>query len=58
MQIKLSPADGGTKLEVTYAIGGYSAGGLNSWASLVDKVLAEQFTRLKDYVEHGSPVPK
>lgn len=58
MQIKLSPADAGTKLEVTYAIGGYSAGGLNTWAPIVDKVLAEQFTRLKNYVEHGSAVPK
>jgi uncharacterized protein YndB with AHSA1/START domain len=58
MQIKLSPADGGTKLEVTYAIGGYSAAGLNTWAPPVDKVLAEQFTRLKNYVEHGSAVAK
>ncbi len=58
MQIKLSPADGGTKLEVTYAVGGYSATGLNTWAPAADKVLAEQFTRLKNYVEHGSVVAK
>jgi len=58
LQIKLSPADTGTKLEVTYAIGGYSAAGLNTWAAPVDKVLAEQFVRLKNYVEHGSAVPK
>jgi len=58
MQIKLSPADGGTRLEVTYAIGGYSAAGLNTWAPPVDGVLAEQFTRLKSYVEHGSAAPK
>jgi uncharacterized protein YndB with AHSA1/START domain len=58
MQIKLSPADTGTKLEVTYAVGGYLAAGLNTWAAPVDMVLAEQFTRLKNYVEHGNPAPK
>jgi len=58
MQIKLSPADGGTKLEVTYAVGGYVAGGLNSLAAPVDGVLGEQFSRLKNYVEHGDPAPK
>ena len=58
MQIKLSPADGGTKLEVTYAVGGYLPVGLNTWAAPVDMVLGEQFTRLKNYVEHGDPAPK
>lgn len=58
MQIRLSPADGGTKLEVTYAVGGYVPAGLSTWAAPVDGVLAEQFTRLKNYVEHGDPAPK
>ena len=55
MQIQLSPADGGTKVEVTYAVGGYLAVGLNTWAAPVDGVLKEQFTRLKNLVEHGDP---
>jgi uncharacterized protein YndB with AHSA1/START domain len=58
MQIKLSPVDGGTKLEVTYAVGGYLAAGLNTWAAPVDMVLGQQLTRLKNYVEHGEAAPK
>jgi hypothetical protein len=58
MQIQLSAADGGTKLEVTYAVSGYLAAGMNTWAAPVDSVLKEQFTRLKGYVEHGDPAAK
>jgi len=31
---------------------------LNSYAAPVDGVLTQQFTRLKNYVEHGDPAPK
>jgi len=58
MSIKLTPAGDGTKLEVTYAVGGYLPAGLNTWAAPVDGVLREQFTRLKNYVERGDPAPK
>jgi hypothetical protein len=58
MQVQLSAADTGTKLEVTYAMAGYLAAGLNTWAAPVDGVLKEQFTRLKSYVEHGDPASK
>jgi hypothetical protein len=58
VRIDLSAADGGTKLEVTYAVAGYVAGGLNAWAPTVDSVVKEQFTRLKSYVEHGDPAAK
>ena len=58
MQIQLTAADGGTKVEVTYAVAGYKAAGLNTWAAPVDGVLKEQFTRLKSYVEHGDPAAK
>jgi uncharacterized protein YndB with AHSA1/START domain len=44
-----------TRLEVTYVVGGYASGGLETWAAPVDKVLAEQMTRLKSYAETGSP---
>jgi hypothetical protein len=53
MMITLAPAEGGTKFEVSYAISGYSAKGLNTWAPLADMMIAEQFTRLKSYVETG-----
>jgi hypothetical protein len=58
MSIQLTPAEGGTKLQVTYAVAGYLAAGLNTFAAPVDSVLAEQFGRLKNLVEQGSPVTK
>jgi hypothetical protein len=57
MTIDLSPDARGTKLVATYAVGGYSPAGLNTWAAPVDSVLTEQFTRLKNYVEHGNLKP-
>lgn len=55
MSIQLTPDAGGTKLAVTYAVGGYLPAGMNPWAAPFDSVLTEQFTRLKNYVEHGDP---
>ncbi len=31
---------------------------MNTWAAPVSAVLEEQFTRLKNYIEHGDPAPK
>jgi uncharacterized protein YndB with AHSA1/START domain len=58
MQIQLTRADTGTKVEVTYTVGGYLAAGLNTWAGPVDGVLKEQFTRLKNSMEKGDPAAK
>jgi uncharacterized protein YndB with AHSA1/START domain len=58
MKIVLSPAAGGTKLDVTYAVGGYLTAGMNTFASPVNEVLTSQFARFKSYVETGSPTPK
>jgi len=55
MTIQLAPSDTGTALEVTYAVAGYLPAGMNTWAAPVDSVIAEQFARLKNFVEHGSP---
>lgn len=55
MTIELSPMDGGTKVEVTYAVSGYLAGGMNTLAAPVDGVVQLQFNRLKNYVEGGDP---
>jgi len=44
-----------TRLDVIYAVGGYLPDGLNTWASPVNAMLTEQVTRLKNYVETGSP---
>jgi len=51
MSIDLSAAEGGTKLQVTYAVTGYLAAGMNTLAAPVDSVLTQQFTRLKNLVE-------
>jgi uncharacterized protein YndB with AHSA1/START domain len=58
MQIRFSPADGGTRLDMTYAVMGYLPKGMNTFAPIVDMVLAEQFTRLKSLIETGQPVSK
>lgn len=55
MTIQLSPGDTGTTIDVTYAVAGYLTQGMNTWAAPVDSVVTEQFTRLKNYVEHGTP---
>jgi len=51
MTFTLTPATGGTKLDLTYAVVGYSAQGLTSIAPAVDHVLSDQIARLKTYVE-------
>jgi uncharacterized protein YndB with AHSA1/START domain len=55
MTFKFTPAEGGTKLDVTYVVGGYAAGGLNILAAPVDGILMQQLSRLKQYVETGKP---
>jgi hypothetical protein len=58
LTVTLAPADGDTKLEATYAVGGYVANGMNTWAAPVDSVISEQMMRLKSYVETKQPTPK
>jgi uncharacterized protein YndB with AHSA1/START domain len=53
MSWKLSEAGNGTKVELSYSVGGYRSGGLRSLASPVDSVLRGQLFRLKTYVETG-----
>jgi len=55
MTIELAAAAGGTKLDMTYSAAGAVPNGLTSWAQPVDGVLTQQFTRLKNFTEHGSP---
>jgi uncharacterized protein YndB with AHSA1/START domain len=55
MELQLTAADGGTKLEMTYAVTGYLKAGMNTWAAPVDGVMKEQFTRLKAWIENGDP---
>lgn len=57
MTWRLSPVDGGTRLELAYSVGGFIAGGFESIAPAVDRVLGEQIDRLKRHVETGSAAP-
>ena len=58
MTFVFTPAEGGTKLELTYVVSGYTPQGMNTWAAPVNEVLTEQMTRLKSYIETGDPSGK
>ena len=58
MRITFAPAEGGTKVEISYMVGGYVPAGMNTWAAPVDGVLTDQFARFKRYVETGDPAVK
>jgi uncharacterized protein YndB with AHSA1/START domain len=49
-----SKSGNGTKLDVTYSVGGYSPRGLQKISTAVDFVLNEQIGRLKNLIETGS----
>lgn len=56
MTWSLSAADdGGTRIALDYAVGGYEPNGLDQIAPAVDRVLSEQLQRLARLVETGSP---
>ena len=52
---RLDPDGSGTKLTVTFAMGGYLPEGFDYWAKKTDFVMATQAARLKQFVETGSP---
>ena len=54
----LEPDGGKTKLTVTFTAGGYLAEGFDDWAKKTDFVVSTQTTRLKQFVETGSPETK
>ena len=51
----LAPSDGGTDVTMTYSLSGAVDGGFQSMGPAVDGVLGEQITRLKQFIEAGSP---
>ncbi len=57
MDWKFDPADKGSKVELKYAVGGYSGAGASfkDFAPGVDSVLKAQFERYKRYAETGKP---
>ena len=55
MTWEIKPAPDGVDLGVSYVVGGYTPGGFEKLAQIVDRVLGEQFERLTRLVESGSP---
>jgi hypothetical protein len=51
MTWEFADSEEGTTLTWSYAVGGYSPGGLTQVAGAVDAVLIEQMTRLKEFLE-------
>lgn len=47
LDFRLTPAGQGTRITLSYAVGGYMRGGTQSIAPIVDKVLSEQMAGLK-----------
>ena len=57
MTFKLSPAEGGTKVEFVYVVSGYAPQGMNSLAPVVDRVLMNGMARLASYINTGVTTP-
>lgn len=55
MTFTLAAADGNTRLQYEYAVGGYSPDGLEGLAEPVDRVQLGQLQRLQRFIETGSP---
>ena len=55
MEVKFTSAEVGTRIEITYAIGGYASQGLAGIAAPVNTVLDQAFQRFKAYIETGNP---
>ncbi len=55
LTLNIMRADPGSRVEIVYNVGGFSADGLDKLAPAVDRVLGEQLNRLKRYIETGKP---
>lgn len=53
---RIVPAPPGSKLEVSYSVGGYMQGGFDKIAPAVNGVLGEALNRLKLLIDTGKPV--
>lgn len=55
MTWNIEPAGGGSRITLTYNVGGYADRPLADWAPIVDEVLSGQLKRLVRYITQGNP---
>jgi hypothetical protein len=55
MTLQIDPAAGGSRITLTYNVGGYADRPLSEWATIVDEVLGGQLQRLARFVISGNP---
>jgi hypothetical protein len=58
MTFQIEAAGGGSRITMTYNVGGYADEPLTEWAPIVDEVLGAQVQRLARLVTFGSPQPQ
>ena len=51
----IEPAGGGSRITLTYNVGGFADRPLADWAPIVDEVLGGQLKRLTRYITQGNP---
>lgn len=58
MTWQIEPAGGGSRVTLTYSVGGYADRPLADWAPIVDEVIGVQLQRLARYINsNGNPEP-
>lgn len=57
MTWQIDPSAGGSRITLTYNVGGYADRPLSEWATIVDEVLGSQLQRLARFVASGNPEP-
>lgn len=55
MTWNIEPAGGGSRITLTYSVGGVADRPLADWAPLVDEMLGGQLKRLTRYITQGNP---
>src|SRR6185295_4878397 len=55
MTWNIEPAGGGSKITLTYSVGGFADRPLADWAPIVDEVIGSQLKRLTRYITQGNP---
>lgn len=55
MTWQIEPAGGGSRITLTYNVGGFADRPLADWAPIVDEVLGGQLRRLTRFITQGNP---